>query len=221
VNLSPVTTLAAATLLSLGLSGCAAYHRYAEMTFFVSSTGNGKGANFGGLEGADQHCQGLAKAAGAGHRFWRAYLSASPSLSSPTVNARDRIGTGPWHNAKGELIASNLAELHGSNNLNKQTALTETGQTVNGSGDHPNMHDILTGSRSDGTAFTDDQDRTCGNWTKGGNNGRAMVGHHDRMGLGNDAAASSWNSSHLSAGCSPDALKKTGGAGLLYCFASN
>ena len=149
MNLSPVTTLAAAALLSLGLSGCAAYQRYAEMTFFVTSSGNGKGANFGGLEGADQHCQALANAADAGHRFWRAYLSASPSLSSPTVNARDRIGTGPWNNAKGELIASNLAELHGRNNLNKATALTEKGQTVNGSGDHPNMHDILTGSRPD------------------------------------------------------------------------
>lgn len=221
MNVTRAGAVAAVALLTLGLSGCAAYHRYADMTFFVTSTGNGKGANFGGLEGADQHCQALAKAANAGHRFWRAYLSASPSLSSPTVNARDRIGTGPWHNAKGVLIASNVAELHGSNNLNKETALTENGLQVNGRADNPNMHDILTGSRPDGTAFTDDKDRTCGNWTKSGDDGAAMVGHHDRMGLRDDEPSRSWNSSHLSRGCSLEALKKTGGAGLLYCFASN
>ena len=221
VNVTRAGAVAAAALLTLGLSGCAAYHRYADMTFFVTSTGNGKGANFGGLEGADQHCQALAKAANAGHRFWRAYLSASPGVSSPTVNARDRIGTGPWHNAKGVLIASNVAELHGSNNLNKETALTENGLKVNGRDDKPIMHDILTGSRPDGTAFTDDKDRTCGNWTKSGDDGAAMVGHHDRMGLRDDEASRSWNSSHLSRGCSLEALRKTGGAGLLYCFASN
>ena len=220
MNLRRVSTIAATALLGLVLGGCATYERYFEMTFFVTSTGNGKGANFGGLEGADQHCQALASAVGAGHRTWRAYLSASPGRDSPTVNARDRIGSGPWHNAKGVLIASNVAELHGNNHLNKQTALTEKGTVVNGSGDKPNMHDILTGSKPDGTAFSGDKDMTCGNWTSNGK-GHAMVGHHDRVGLGDDAAARSWNSSHLSAGCSLADLKKTGGAGLLYCFASN
>jgi hypothetical protein len=220
VNLTRVGAVAAGALLLLGLGGCAAYHRYADMTFFVASTGNGKGADFGGLEGADQHCQALAKAAGAGQRFWRAYLSANPSRSSPTIHARDRIGTGPWHNAKGVLIASNVAELHGNNNLNKQTALNEKGAVVNGRGDNPNMHDILTGSQPDGTAITGTEDMTCSNWTSSGK-GRAMVGHHDRMGLRDDEASRSWNSSHPSSGCSLEALKKTGGAGLLYCFAAN
>lgn len=220
MNLTRVSAVAATALLLLGLGGCAAYHRYADMTFFVTSAGNGKGADFGGLDGADQHCQALAKAVGAGHRFWRAYLSASPGLNSRTVDARDRIGTGPWHNAKGLQIASNIAELHGNNNLNKETALTEKGAVVNGRGDNPNMHDILTGSKPDGTAFTGVHDMTCNNWTSG-SEGRAMVGHHDRMGLGNDEASRSWNSSHPSSGCSLEALKKTGGAGLLYCFASN
>jgi len=220
VSLTRLSKMTAVALLSLGLCGCAAYERYFEMTFFVTSTGNGKGANFGGLEGADQHCQALATAVGAGHRTWRAYLSVSPTRSSPTVNARDRLGTGPWHNVKGVLIASNVAELHGNNHLNKQTALTEKGAVVNGRGDNPNMHDILTGSTPDGMAIPGDKDTTCNNWTSD-TAGRAMVGHHDRMGLGDDAAAKSWNSSHLSAGCSLAALKKTGGAGLLYCFASN
>ncbi len=219
MNLKRVSTIVAVALLTLALGGCAAYERYFEMTFFVTSTGTGKGANFGGLEGADQHCQALAKAVGAGHRPWHAYLSTSPTRESPTVNARDRIGSGPWHNVKGVLIASNVAELHGKNNLNKQTALTEKGAVVTGSGDNPNMHDILTGSKPDGTAFSGDEDMTCGNWTSGGK-GHAMVGHHDRKGLGDDAAARSWNSSHRSAGCSLADLKKTGGAGLLYCFAT-
>ena len=219
MNLTHVSVIAAAALLLLGLGGCAAYQRYADMTFFVTSTGNGKGADFGGLEGADQHCQALAKAAGVGQRFWRAYLSVSPSRSSPTVHARDRIGSGPWHNAKGVLIAANVAELHGNNNLNKETALTEKGAVVNGRGDNPNMHDILTGSNPDGTAITGNDDMTCRNWTSS-DAGRAMVGHHDRMGLRDDAASRSWNSSHPSRGCSLDALKMTGGAGLLYCFAA-
>lgn len=218
MNVKLVGAGAVVTLLALGVGGCTYYQRYVELTFFVTSTGSGKGGDFGGLQGADQLCQKLADTVGAGHRPWHAYLSASLGPSSPTVNARDRIGPGPWHNAKGVLIASNIAELHGSNNINKETALTEKGMKVNGRGDNPNMHDILTGSRPDGTAFTDDQDRTCGNWTKSGDDGRAMVGHHDRMGLGNDAAASSWNSSHLTNGCSVAALKKTGGAGLIYCF---
>jgi hypothetical protein len=211
-------------LLALALGGCEAIEqRYEQfnMTFFVSSTGSGKGADYGGLAGADSHCQGLATAVGSGHRTWRAYLSASPSRASPTHNARDRIGRGPWQNAKGVVIARSLEELHGNNNLNKQTALTEKGQVVNGTGDTPNMHDILTGSRPDGTAFTGDTDRTCGNWTKSGE-GAAMLGHHDRRSIfGDDESARSWNSSHPSRGCSQDNLRSTGGAGLIYCFATN
>ena len=209
-------------LLTLALGSCATYELYGQynMTFFVTSTGSGKGADYGGLAGADGHCQALAAAVGAGHRTWRAYLSASPSRASPTQHARERIGRGPWQNAKGVVIAQNLEELHGNNNLNKQTALTEKGQMVNGSGDTPNMHDILTGSRPDGTAFSGDADRTCGNWTKSGD-GAAMVGHHDRAGIGDDRSARSWNSSHLSSGCSQDNLRSTDGAGLLYCFAPN
>ena len=209
-------------LLSLALGGWGTVDLYEQynMTFFVTSTGAGKGADYGGLAGADGHCQALATAVGSGHRTWRAYLSASPSRASPTQHARDRIGRGPWQNAKGVVIARNLEELHGNNNLNKQTALNEKGQMVNGRGDTPNMHDILTGSRPDGTAHTGDADRTCGNWTKSGE-GAAMLGHHDRLGIGDDESARSWNSSHPSRGCSQDNLRSTGGAGLLYCFTTN
>ena len=215
-------TIAPLTLLSLALGGCATVERYEQysMTFFVTSTGSGRGADYGGLAGADAHCQALATAAGTGHRAWRAYLSTSPSPASPTQNARDRIGKGPWQNAKGVVIAQNVSELHGKNNLNKQTALTEKGEVVNGRGDTPNMHDILTGSRPDGTAYTGDADRTCGNWTMSGA-GAAMLGHHDRLGIGDDESARSWNASHLSSCCSQDNLRSTGGAGLLYCFATN
>lgn len=215
-------TIASLALLSLALGGCGTYERYEKfsMTFFVTSTGSGKGADYGGLAGADGHCQVLATAVGSRHRTWRAYLSASPSRASPTQNARDRIGSGPWQNAKGVVIARSLEELHGNNNLNKQTALNEKGQMVNGRGDTPNMHDILTGSRPDGTAYTGDTDRTCGNWTKSGE-GAAMLGHHDRLGIGDDESARSWNASHLSRGCSQDNLRSTGGAGLIYCFATN
>jgi hypothetical protein len=193
-----------------------------SMTFFVTSAGPGKGADLGGLAGADQHCQQLAQAAGAGSRTWRAYLSTSAAGGAAAVNARDRIGRGPWQNAKGVAIAKDVDDLHGAgNNLTKQTALTEKGETVNGRGDQPNMHDILTGSQPDGRAFpAGDKDMTCGNWTKGGE-GSAMVGHHDRMGLRDDDASKSWNSSHGSRGCSIDALKATGGNGLFYCFAAN
>ena len=181
------------------------------MSFFVTSAGPGKGANLGGLEGADAHCQGLAAAVGAGAKTWRAYLSTS------SVNARDRIGSGPWQNAKGEVIASSVEELHSdANKISKQTALTETGETVNGRGDQPNRHDILTGSNPDGTAA----EQTCGDWTLDGE-GVAMVGHHDRMGLDDSAPAKSWNSSHPTRGCGQEALKGTGGDGLLYCFAAN
>ena len=204
-------------LLTLGFD-VNAQAQPSDMTFFVTSTGSGKGADFGGLAGADKHCQSLAAAAGAGNRTWHAYLSAAPAQGSPVVDARDRIGSGPWKNAKGVVIAQNVAELHGANNLNKQTALSEKGDTINGRGDTPNKHDILTGSQADGTAYKDSDDHTCGNWTKSGE-GVAQLGHHDRMGLKDDEPSRSWNSSHPSRGCSDEALRTTGSAGLLYCFA--
>jgi hypothetical protein len=192
------------------------------VTFFVTSAGSGKGADLGGLEGADRHCQQLAQAAGASGKTWHAYLS---TQGSGAINAKDRIGKGPWQNAKGEAIASDVADLHSANNkIGKQTALTEKGTPVNGRGDSPNTHDILTGSQSDGTAFAAGEDRTCKNWTSS-SEGAAMLGHHDRSGLDDSAAAKSWNASHPSrgqgGGCSQDALKGTGGAGLFYCFAAN
>jgi len=191
------------------------------MTFFVTSAGPGKGADLGGLEGADRHCQTLAQAAGAGGKTWKAYLS---THGAGAVNAKDRVGRGPWQNAKGAVVAKDLAELHGTNNLTKETALNEKGEVINGRGDTPNRHDILTGSQSDGTAFTGADDRTCGNWTKSGA-GAAMVGHHDRKGLNDSAPMLSWNSSHPSrgpdGGCSQADLKSTGGDGLFYCFAGN
>ncbi len=190
----------------------------AEMTFFVTSVGSGRGADLGGLEGADAHCGRLAAAAGAGNRTWRAYLS---TQGANAVNARDRIGRGPWRNAQGTVIASSVAELHGQNNLTKQTALNERGAMVNGRGDTPNQHDILTGSQPDGTAFPPGEDRTCRNWSYGGPDGAAMVGHHDRMGLRDDAPSRSWNTSHPSRGCTQEGLVSTGGAGLFYCFAAN
>jgi hypothetical protein len=205
---------------ALCLAGPAAAQQ-ANMTFFISSTNPGKGANFGGIEGADRHCQALATAAGAGSRVWRAYLSTSAGGSSSPINARDRIGRGPWVNAKGETVAASVAELHGTNKLTKQTALNERGEPVNGRGDTPNQHDILTGTQPDGTAFAGgDRDTTCGNWTKDGE-GSAVVGHHDRVGLRDDEPSRSWNSSHPSRGCGLEALRATGGNGLIYCFATN
>lgn len=189
-----------------------------RMTFFVTSSNPGKGADLGGLAGADNYCQALAQAAGAGNKTWRAYLSTIPTEGSVGVNARDRIGKGPWQNFQGMVIANTLDELHGSNNINKQTALTEKGQVVNGRGDMPNQHDILTGSDPQGRMLGGDSDTTCGNWTKSGE-GAAMVGHHDRMGTSDTEEARSWNSSHLSRGCSNEALASSGGGGLLYCFA--
>jgi len=185
--------------------------------FFVSSTGSGRGGDLGGLDGADRLCTSLATAAGLPGRTWRAYLS---TQGAGGVNARDRIGTGPWANVKGVVVASNVTELHGANNVNKQTALTERGDVVNGRGDTPNMHDILTGSQPDGTAIAGSVDTTCGNWTKSGE-GAAMVGHSDRTGLDETAPAKSWNSSHQSRGCSVDALKATGSDSRIYCFAAN
>jgi hypothetical protein len=192
------------------------------MSFFITSAGSGKGADLGGLAGADQLCQTLAQAAGAGSRTWRAYLSTTAAGGQPAVNARDRIGEGPWQNAEGVVIARDLEELHDGNNLNKEAALTENGEVVNGRGDSPNRHDILTGSQPDGTAFAGADDRTCGNWTMSGAEGAAMVGHHDRQGLRDDAPSKSWNSSHPSrGGCSQEALRGTGGDGLFYCFAAD
>ena len=187
-----------------------------DMTFFITSAGSGKGADFGGLEGADRHCQTLAAAVGAGAHAWHAYVS---TQGPGAVNARDRIGAGPWRNAKGVVIANSVAELHGANNLNKQTALTEKGEVVNGKGDTPNRHDILTGSQPDGTSFAGSDDMTCGNYTKSGD-GSVMLGHHDRNGTNPDPVANvSWNSSHKSRGCSDPLLASTGSAGYLYCFA--
>ncbi|HXZ51389.1 MAG TPA: hypothetical protein VEH51_05250 [Burkholderiales bacterium] len=211
---SPLRTALAS--LALGLAG-AAQAGPGDMSFFVTSTGSGKGADFGGLAGADRHCQALAAAAGAGQRAWRAYLS---TQGPGAVDARSRIGRGPWQNAKGVVVARSVEELHGENNLSKQTALDEKGQLVNGRGDQPNRHDILTGSQSDGTAYADASDHTCRNWTSS-TDGSAQLGHHDRLGLRDDAASHSWNSSHPSRGCSDEALRSTGGAGLLYCFAAN
>jgi hypothetical protein len=188
------------------------------MTFFVTSANPGKGADLGGLAGADKYCQSLAAAAGAGGKTWRAYLSTSAAAGASAVNAKDRIGKGPWQNAKGVVVAKDVAELHGANNLTKQTALTEKGDIVNGRGDTPNKHDVLTGSQPDGTAFAGTDDTTCGNWTKSGE-GSAIVGHSDRTGLDTTPPALSWNSSHATKGCGVDALAGTGGAGLIYCFA--
>jgi len=212
---------AAAGVLALGV-GAGAQAQQSDMTFFVTSAGPGNGADLGGPEGADQHCQQLAEAAGAGDRTWRAYLSTQATDGEPAVNARDRIGEGPWQNAEGVVVAQSVDELHGDNNLDKQTALDERGELVNGRGDDPNRHDILTGSQADGTAFPAGEDRSCGNWTMSGAEGAAMVGHHDRMGLRDDAPSRSWNASHPSrGGCSQAALQGTGGDGLFYCFAAD
>ena len=218
-SLVAASALAAVLLAACGAMGPSTPQ--AGMSFFVTSTNPGKGADFGGLAGADRYCQALATSAGAGSRTWRAYLSASAMPGSPSVDARDRIGSGPWSNLKGDVIATSVTNLHSdANNLTKQTALTERGTTISGRGDPVNLHDMLTGSSPDGRAVNDGKDNTCGNWTKSGD-GSALVGHHDRMGLRDDAPSKSWNSSHPTQGCSLDALKKTGGGGLLYCFAQN
>ncbi len=194
----------------------------ANMSFFVTSVGAGKGADLGGLAGADKHCQDLAKAVGAGAKTWHAYLS---TQGAGAVNARDRIGKGPWMNIKGVVIATSVDDLHSANNkLNKQNNLSEKGEVINGRGDTPNRHDILTGTQADGTAFPADKDMTCKNWTSS-TQGSAMLGHNDRIGLREDDASHSWNSSHPSrgaeGGCSQADLRSTGGDGLLYCFAAN
>jgi hypothetical protein len=198
----------------------------AGTSFFLTSNGIGNGGNLGGLAGADNHCQSLAQAAGFGApKTWRAYLSAQAADGQPAVNARDRIGKGPWQNSKGVVIAKDVADLHSANNnLTKPTALSEKGEVINGAGDKPNRHDVLTGSQADGTAFAAGEDRTCRNWTSS-TQGAAMVGHFDRKGLRDDEPSKSWNTSHPSrgpdGGCSQADLKSTGGDGLLYCFVAN
>jgi hypothetical protein len=223
------TNLSRACLISiicaLALASQPAQAQSADTTFFLTSAGPGNGANLGGLAGADRHCQALAQTAGAGTKTWHAYLSTQAADGQPAVNARDRIGKGPWQNSKGVVVAKDVADLHSANNnLSKQTALTEKGEVNNGRGDTPNRHDVLTGSQPDGTAFPADTDRTCKNWTSS-TQGAAMVGHSDRLGLRDDDASKSWNSSHPSrgpdGGCSQADLKSTGGDGLLYCFAVN
>lgn len=214
-----------AAVAALGLGAGVAYAQPNQMTFFITSTGSGKGADLGGIAGADQRCQTLAQAAGAGSRTWRAYLSTQAAGGTPAVNARDRIGAGPWRNAKGEVVAQSVADLHSANNkLSKLMSLNEKGGVVNGRGDTPNEHDILTGSQPDGTAFAAGEDRTCKNYTSS-TEGSVMMGHHDRQGLRDDEPSKSWNSAHPSrgegGGCSQPALKSTGGAGLFYCFATN
>mgnify|MGYP001284787394 CR=1 FL=1 len=222
----PARTLALTATAALLLAACATTPPTGPMGFFVTSVGSGEGANLGGLSGADAHCQRLAAAVGAGGRNWRAYLSLPPTFPTATspavaaVNARDRIGKGPWYNAKGVLIARDLDHLHNGNHINKANALDEKGNPVPGRGDTPNEHDILTGTRADGTAFAPQTDTTCGGWTKSGD-GSAVVGHHDRIGPLPEAWAQSWNFSHQSLGCSQQALIRTGGAGRFYCFAAD
>ena len=213
---------AAVALVSLGMNGAQA--QQANMSFFITSNGPGKGADLSGIDGADRHCQQLAATVGAGAKTWRAYLSTQAVGNAKAVNARDRIGKGPWQNAKGVVIAKSVDDLHKDPNINKQTALSEKGDVINARGDKPNRHDILTGTQPDGTAFAPDKDMTCSNWTSS-TKGTAIVGHHDRQGLRPDPPSMSWNSSHPSrgtdGGCSQADLRSTGGDGLFYCFAVN
>ena len=216
------TIIAVAVLLAFGAQAQdkKAAPKKGPMSFFVTSTGKGNGADLGGLEGADAHCSSLAKAAGSKETNWKAYLSTWMPGGDAGVNARDRIGKGPWFNAKGVMVAKNVGELHsGKNNINKQTALDEKGNPIKGRGDTPNEHDILTGSDPMGMFSTAGGDTTCGNWSKSGD-GSAIVGHHDLQGLKDTRHMKSWNSSHGSRGCSQDQLKASGGAGLFYCFAA-
>jgi hypothetical protein len=216
-------SILAAALLSVALPA-SVQAQQANMSFFVTSAGSGKGADLGGVAGADQRCQQLAQAAGSTGKTWHAYLSTQAANGQSAVNARDRIGNGPWQNAKGVVIAKSVDELHGANNLTKQTALSEKGSPTKGRGDSPNEHDALTGSTPDGRAFPPGEDRTCKNWTSS-TQGSAMLGHIDREGLRDDTESKSWNASHPSrgsdGGCSQADLRSTGGAGLFYCFAVN
>jgi len=212
-----IVMLSGALLLVAGGPACA-QTPHQDFSFFITSVGPGNGADLGGLAGADAHCATLAGAVGAGDRVWRAYLSAVAQEGQPTVHARDRIGSGPWYNAKGVMVARDVTHLHGEDNaLSKENSLNERGEVVNGRGDSPNRHDVLTGSQLDGTAFpAGEGDTTCGNWT-GSGEGSARVGHHDRQGGGDHPT--SWNSAHGSRGCSQPALQSSGGDGLFYCFA--
>lgn len=216
-----VAIVIAAALASSPVSAQQAPPQFPSMTFFITSTGGPDGANFGGLEGADRHCQTLAAKAGAGGKTWRAYLSTQAADGKPAVNARDRIGKGPWANARGVQIAANVDDLHSDNNkINTETGVAENGRLIPSRLYVVNQHDILTGSTADGRAYPPGKDMTCGNWTKN-DEGSAFVGHNDRMGLRDDAPSKSWNASHPSRGCSYEKLKSSGGAGLLYCFAAN
>jgi hypothetical protein len=222
-NMTRIGSLLLAAVASAGLaSSTTVQAQQAEISFFISSIGKGNGADLGGIAGADAHCQALATAAGAASPNWRAYLSTIEPGGNAGVNARDRIGNGPWKNVKGVVVATNLDNLHSASaNINKQTGLTEKGDALGGSGDPVNIHDILTGSDPQGQYSTAGGDTTCGNWTKSGD-GSAIVGHHDRAGLGKTTRhMTSWNSSHGSRGCSQDQLKASGGAGLIYCFRTN
>ncbi len=213
------TLFAAAFAAATLLSGAVMAQDAGKMSFFITSAGPGKGAELGGLEGADRHCGALATKAGS-KKEWRAYLSGLSADGKTPVNARDRIGKGPWINAKGVVVATSVDDLHSANNkLSKENSLTEKGAVVNGRGDMPNTHDILTGSQADGRAFADGADHTCKNWTSGAADGSANLGHHDRQGGGADGT--SWNAAHASKGCGQENLVATGGAGLFYCFATN
>ena len=219
-TISTASVLASVLVMGAGMTP-AVQAQQANMTFFVTSVGKGNGADLGGLEGADAHCLALARAVGSPYQNWRAYLSTTAPGGDAGVNARDRIGKGPWQNAKGAVVASSVEELHSeSNNITKQTALTEKGEIVSGRGDAVNLHDLLTGSDPAGNYSTAGGDTTCGNWSKSGE-GSAIVGHHDRIGLKDTRHMKSWNSSHGTRGCSQEALKSTGGGGLFYCFVAN
>jgi hypothetical protein len=195
--------------------------QFPDMTFFITSVAGPDGANFGGLEGADKHCQTLAAKAGAGNKTWRAYLSTQEADGKPAINARDRIGNGPWVNASGVQIAANIDGLHSDNNkINEETGVTDNGRMIPGRRFAVNRHDILTGSTADGRAYPAGEDHTCGNWTKNGE-GSGFVGHHDRAGLRDDAPSKSWNAAHPSRGCSEPLLQRSGGGGFIYCFAAN
>jgi len=212
-----VLQLLSSAVLVLTFSSAQAYAQASDMTFFLTSAGPGNGANLGGLQGADAHCQSLASAVGASGKTWRAYLS---TTGTGSVDARDRIGTGPWQNVEGTVVAENIDQLHFENYLTKESVLNEQGGMTNGRGDDPNQHDILTGSYLDGTAVSGSGDTTCSNWTSGADgSGSALVGHFDRTGGGANPA--SWNSAHGSRGCSQANLQATGGNGYFYCFASN
>jgi hypothetical protein len=213
-----VSKTIAAVALVAALAAAPAVAQDSNMSFFITSSGPGDGADLGGLAGADQHCEDLAYAQGFGDLTWRAYLSAVSMGGEAAVNARDRIGSGPWYNHNGDMIAENVAQLHSeAANLTKETILTERGSMVNGRGDSPNQHDILTGSNLDGTVSTAEGHDACDNWTSSGGEGSARVGHHDRQGGGENPT--SWNSAHGSRGCSQENLQATGGNGYFYCFA--